>query len=145
MNKIVSFGIFLMLVACQNKLSQEELTLLKGYWEIEKVTLANGQTKEYNVNTTIDYIELKELSGYRKKVYPKFDGTFDTSNDAEQFTIIVQQDRFEIHYKSELSEWVEVLKSLDENSFSVTNTENITYYYKRFEPINVDNNGKAKK
>ena len=138
MNKIVSFGIFLMLVACQNKLSQEDLTLLKGYWEIEKVTLANGQTKEYNVNTTIDYIELKELSGYRKKVYPKFDGTFDTSNDAEQFTIIVQQDRFEIHYKSELSEWVEVLKSLDENSFSVTNTENITYYYKRFEPINVD-------
>ena len=67
MNKIVSFGIFLMLVACQNKISQEELTLLKGYWEIEKVTLANGQTKEYNVNTTLDYIEVKELSGYRKK------------------------------------------------------------------------------
>jgi hypothetical protein len=138
MNKVVSFGIFLMLVACQNKVSQEELTLLNGYWEIEKVTLANGQTKEYKVNTTVDYIEVKELSGYRKKVYPKFDGTFDTSNDAEQFTIIVQQDRFEIHYKNELSEWVEVLKSLDGNSFSVTNTENITYYYKRFEPINVD-------
>lgn len=138
MNKIVSFGIFLMLVACQNKVLQEELILLKGYWEIEKVTLANGQTKEYNVNTTVDYIELKELSGYRKKVYPKFDGTFDTSNDAEQFTIIVQQDRFEIHYKNELSEWVEVLKSLDEYSFSVTNAEDITYYYKRFEPINVN-------
>ena len=138
MNKVVTFGIFLMLVACQNKVSQEELTLLNGYWEIEKVTLANGQTKEYKVNTTIDYIEVKELSGYRKKVYPKFDGTFDTSNDAEQFTIIVQQDRFEIHHKSELSEWAEVLKSLDENSFSVTNAENITYYYKRFEPINVN-------
>ena len=138
MNKIVSFGIFLMLVACQNKVLQEELILLKGYWEIEKVTLANGQTKVYNVNTTVDYIELKELSGYRKKVYPKFDGTFDTSNDAEQFTIIVQQDRFEIHYKNELSEWVEVLKSLDEYSFSVTNAEDITYYYKRFEPINVN-------
>ena len=65
MNKIVSFGIFLMLVACQNKLSQEELPLLNGYWEIEKVTLANGQTKEYNVNNTVDYIELKELSVYR--------------------------------------------------------------------------------
>ena len=138
MNKIVFFGIFLMLVACQNKLSQEDLTLLNGYWEIEKVTLANGQTKEYKVNTTVDYIEVKDRAGYRKKVYPKFDGTFDTSNDAEQFTIIVQQDRFEMHYKSELSEWVEVLKSLNGNSFSVTNTENITYYYKRFEPINVD-------
>ncbi len=138
MNKIVSFVIFLILVACQNKVSQEELNLLNGYWEIEKVTLANGQTKEYKMNTTVDYIELKELSGYRKKVYPKFDGTFDTSNDAEQFTIIMQQDRFEMHYKSELSAWVEVLISLDDSSFSVTNTENITYYYKRFEPINVD-------
>ena len=138
MNKVVSFGIILMLVACQNKVSHEELTLLNGYWEIEKVTLANGQTKEYKVNTTVDYIEVKELSGYRKKVYPKFDGTFDTSNDAEQFTIIARQDRFEVHSKSELSQWVEVLKSLDEHSFSVTNAENITYYYKRFEPINVD-------
>lgn len=138
MNKVVFFGIFLLLVACQNKISQEELTLLNGYWEIDKVTMANGQTKEYKVNTTIDYIEVKELSGYRKKVYPKFDGTFDTSDDAEHFTIIMQQDRFEIHYKSELSEWVEVLKSLDSSSFSVTNTENITYYYKRFEPINMD-------
>ena len=138
MNKIVSFGIFLMLVACQNKVSQEELTLLNGYWEIEKVTLANGQTKEYSVNTTVDYIEVTGMSGYRKKVYPKFDGTFDTSNDAEQFTIGRQQDSFEIHYKSELSEWVEVLESLDGNSFSVTNTEQITYYYKRFEPINVN-------
>ena len=138
MNKIVPFGIFLMLVACQNKISQEKLSFLNGYWEIEKVTLANGQTKEYKVNTTVDYIEVTELSGYRKKVYPKFDGTFDTSNDAEQFTFILQQDSIEMHYKSELSEWVEVLESLDEDSFSVTNTENITYYYKRFEPINVD-------
>ncbi|MGB5498887.1 MAG: hypothetical protein WBM77_08165 [Maribacter sp.] len=138
MNKVVSLGIFLLLVACQNKVTQEELTLLNGYWEIEKVTLANGQTKEYKVNTTVDYIEVKEKAGFRKKVYPQFDGTFDTSNDAEQFTIIMRQDKFEIHYKSELSEWLEVLKSLDSNSFSVTNTENITYYYKRFEPINVD-------
>jgi len=138
MNKVVSLGIFLLLVACQNKVTQEELTLLNGYWEIEKVTLANGQTKEYKVNTTVDYIEVNDKAGFRKKVYPKFDGTFDTSNDAEQFTISMRQDKFEIHYKSELSEWLEVLKSLDSSSFSVTNTENITYYYKRFEPINVD-------
>ena len=139
MNKFISFGIFLLVVACQNKISQEELTLLNGYWEIEKVSLPDGQTKEYKVNTTVDYIELNELSGYRKKVYPKFDGTYDTSNDTEQFKIVKQEDHFEIHYKTELSEWDEVLISLDEDSFSVTNAENISYYYKRFEPINVKN------
>jgi len=132
----MSFGIFLLLVGCQNKVSQEELTLLNGYWEIEKVILPDGQTKEYKVNTAVDYIEVQDLSGFKKKVYPKFDGTFDTSNDAEKFTILEQQDGFEIHYKSELSEWSEIIKSLTMNSFSVTNAENITYSYKRFEPIN---------
>ncbi|MBT8297496.1 MAG: hypothetical protein KJO52_04105 [Maribacter sp.] len=138
MNKIAVFGIFILLLACQNKIAEQELALLNGYWEIEKVILANGQIKEYNVNTTVDYIELKDLSGFRKKVYPKFDGSFDTSNDAEYFTIINRKDHFEINYKNELSEWIEVLKTLDENSFSVTNTENITYKYKRFKPISVN-------
>ncbi len=133
----MSFGIFLLLVSCQNKVSQEELTLLNGYWEIERVILSDGQTKEYKVNTTVDYIEVQDLSGFKKKVYPKFDGTFDTSNDAENFTILKQKDGFEIYYKSELSEWSEVIKSLTKNSFSVSSAENITYVYKRFVPINV--------
>jgi pectate lyase len=137
MHKIALIGFLLLLVACQNKISEQELSLLNGYWEIDKVTLANGQIKEYKVNTTVDYIELKDLSGYRKKVYPKFDGSFDTSNDAEYFTILDKKDHFEIYYKSELSEWVEILNTLDENTFTVTNTENITYNYKRFKPISV--------
>ncbi len=134
----MSFGIFLLLVGCLNKISQEELNHLNGYWEIERVLLPNGQTKEYKVNTAVDYIEVSDFSGFRKKVYPKFDGTFDTSNDAENFTILERQDGFEIHYRSELSEWSEIIESLTKNSFSVTNAENITYSYKRFEPVNVN-------
>ena len=135
MKKIVAFAVLIFLVACQKKVSEEELSLLNGYWEIEKVTMANGQTKEYSVNTAVDYIEIKELSGFRKKVYPKFDGTFDTSNDAEKFSIVQKEGRFEIHYKTKLSEWIEILESLSNDSFTVTNAENITYNYKRFEPV----------
>lgn len=137
MGKHLSLVIVLLLLGCHNRISSENLILLNGYWEIEKVILPNGETKEYELNTTIDYIEIKDLSGFRKKVYPKFDGTFDTSNDAELFSIVAQNDGFEIHYKTELSTWIEVLKTLSENSFSVTNAEQITYYYKRFEPVNV--------
>ena len=135
MKNIVTFGIFILLVACQNKVSEEELSPLNGYWEIEKVTMANGQTREYKVNTVVDYIEVRESSGFRKKVYPKFDGTFDTSNDAEKFSIVQKKNKFELHYKTKLSEWIEVLESLGNDSFTVTNTENITYDYKRFEPV----------
>lgn len=137
MKRIVAFGFFILVSGCQNKVTQEDIALLNGYWEIEKVTMANGQTKDYKVNTTIDYIKIKDLSGFKKKVYPKFDGTYDTSNDAEMFTIVGMNNDFEIHYKNELSEWVEKINSIDDSRFSVTNEENITYFYKRFEPFKV--------
>ena len=137
MKRLLLFGIFVLLSACQNKISQEDLTLLNGYWEIEKVIMANGQTKTYTINTTVDYIEVKELSGFRKKVYPNLDGTFDTSNDVEKFNLTERSNGFEMHYKTKLSEWVETLEALNENSFSVTNADKITYSYKRFKPVNV--------
>ncbi|EAR01007.1 hypothetical protein [Maribacter sp. HTCC2170] len=137
MKKVVSLVLLLLIMACKNEVSQDKLILLNGYWEIEKVVMANGQTKEYNINTTIDYIELNDLSGFRKKVYPKLDGTYDTTDDAEHFTIVAQKGAFEIRYQTDLSKWIELLKSLDKNSFSVINSENITYHYKRFEPINI--------
>lgn len=137
MKRLLFFGILVMLSACQRKVSQADLAHLNGYWEIEKVIMANGQTKTYTINTTVDYIEVKGLSGFRKKVYPNLDGTFDTSNDVEKFNLIEEPNGFEMHYKTKLSEWIEKLDALNENSFSVTNAEHITYSYKRFKPINV--------
>lgn len=137
MKRLLFFGFLFTLTACQNKVTQEDLPFLNGYWEIEKVNMPDGQTKEYTINTTVDYIEMKDLSGFRKKVYPKLDGTFDTSNDIEKFTVTEQSNVYEIHYKTNLSEWVETINTLNEDSFSVTNSDKITYKYKRFEPINV--------
>ncbi|MCK5442389.1 MAG: hypothetical protein KAJ23_10900 [Maribacter sp.] len=136
MEKTMAMGVFLLLVGCKNEVSQEDIALLNGYWEIDEVTMVDGKTKSYTVSTTIDYIEIKELSGYRKKVYPKFDGTYDTSNDAEPFTIVSKDDIFEIHYENELSKWVEKIESLDYVSFTVVNEEGVNYTYKRFIPIN---------
>jgi hypothetical protein len=136
MERAMVMGVFLLLVGCKNEVSQEDIALLNGYWEIDKVTMINGKTKSYTVSMTIDYIEIKKLSGYRKKVYPKFDGTYDTSNDAEPFTIVSKDDKFEIHYENELSKWVEKIESIDEVSFTVINEEGVNYKYKRFIPIN---------
>ncbi|MBD0778738.1 hypothetical protein HPE56_13125 [Maribacter sp. ANRC-HE7] len=137
MKRLLFFGFLSLMTACQKNVSQEDLPFLNGYWEIAKVNMPDGQTKEYTINTTVDYIEMKDLSGFRKKVYPKLDGTFDTSNDTEEFTVVNQNNIIELHYKTNLSEWVETLNTLDQDSFSVTNTDKITYTYKRFQPIKV--------
>ncbi|PHQ62030.1 MAG: hypothetical protein COC08_02655 [Maribacter sp.] len=128
---------FFFIFGCAHKVSEEDLRNLNGYWEIQRVTFADGKVKEYKVNPSLDYIQIDGLNGFRKKVYPKFDGTYDTTNDAEFFEIISYESNFEFNYKNELSQWKETIISLSTNKFSVIDKENITYEYKRFEPINV--------
>lgn len=121
---------------CTTSVSEEDLTMLNGYWEIEQVTFADGSTKEFNVNPTVEYIEMEALKGFRKKMQPKFDGTYTTSNDAELFTIIKSDEHFEFQYNNDMSTWKEKIISISDDSFSVENKEAITYTYKRFKPIN---------
>ena len=135
MKQLFSLGAILLFIGCSNSISKEDLNLLNGYWEIEKVTFANGDSKEFKVSTTIDYIEIKTSKGFRKKMQPKFDGSYATSNDAEPFSIIEKESSYEFHYKNGLSEWTEKITSLSQNNFSVINKDTITYSYKRFQPI----------
>ena len=138
MRHLYTLILCLALVGCRDKIEKSDLNLITGYWEIEKVTLPDGSKKEYPVNTSIDYMEVNGLKGFRKKVQPKFNGTYDTSNDAELFTIYERDGVFIMNYKTELSEWQEKIVSLSENNLSLSSEDNITYHYKRFEPINID-------
>ncbi len=134
-----AFLIFITLITgCTSPIAKEKLNILNGYWEITEVEFADGQKKTYKVNPSVDYIELKEMKGFKKKVHPKFDGTYDTSNDAELFTLVEKDGVFAFYYKNDLSEWHERLIVLEENQFSITNENDITYTYKRYEPIKIE-------
>lgn len=137
MKQIASIIVFFVFFGCATKIAEEDIQNLNGYWEIEKVTFANGQTKDFTVNPSVDYMELEGLKGFRKKMQPKFDGSYTTSNDAELFTIVAKDEKFEFHYKNKMSAWSEKITILSENTFSVVNQDTITYTYKRFQPINV--------
>jgi hypothetical protein len=137
MDKYFVLAILLLSMGCSENITIEDLEKLNGYWEIDLVTFPDGKTKEYTVSTSVDYIKLEGLEGFRKKVQPKLNGTFETSNDAEIFLISKEKEGFFINYKTELSEWSERLKKLKSDSFSVINSEKIEYQYKRFEPISI--------
>ncbi len=122
---------------CTSKVTNEDLKHLNGYWEIEKVAFPDGETKTYTVNPNIDYIEWDGTKGFRKKMQPKFDGSYTTSNDAEPFTIIQTKGAFEFYYKNEMSEWKEQILSVSKEQFSVINQDTLTYTYKRFHPIEI--------
>lgn len=132
------FLLMLLGVSCTDRIALEDLHYLNGYWEIQEVEFPNGNKKEYPMNTVVDYIELNENNGFRKKMVPRFDGTFETSDDAEPFNIVEENGVFYLRYENPLSEWQERLLSLSGDSFSVENPEGILYRFKRFEPIKLD-------
>ena len=138
MRRILYFLLILMLWACNDSsVNENDLHYLNGYWEISEVEFPDGSIKEYGMNPSIDFIQLKDDKGYRKKMKPKFDGTYDTSKDVEGFTVSNANETIILRYSTELSEWEEKLMQLDSVSFSVTNQEGVTYKYKRFEPIKI--------
>ncbi|GLB52305.1 hypothetical protein NBRC110019_13440 [Neptunitalea chrysea] len=127
------------ILGCSKQITEIDLSNLNGYWEIDKVVTSDGATKQYQVNTTVDYLELKDsLSGFRKKMYPTLNGTYKTNSDAEFFTIIKENKDYYFDYKTSMDEWKEKLLKVDKDHFSISNDSGNTYYYKRFEPINIE-------
>jgi len=143
--RVLFVVIVLIFTGCSQNISRDDLRFLNGYWEIKEVKFPDGTKKEYKVNVMVDYIELEGMNGLRKKVRPKFDGTFVASEDSENFKLIKKGKGFEMYYTNKLSDWTERLKSISEDSFTVSTMDNISYTYQRFHNINVTGNGEKEK
>jgi len=130
--------LLLILVACAQQPS-EQLNHINGYWEIEEVIMPDGQNKVYKFSNTVDYIEINEnLKGFRKKLKPQLNSTYNTSQDAEAIKAIIQGDSLVLHYSTAFDTWKETVLHVDEKTLKVQNENNILYLYKRYEPINLN-------
>jgi len=116
-----------------------DLSHLEGYWEIKTVTLKDGTIKDYTFSNTIDFLSLTDsLTGIRKKMKPVFNGTFETSNNAELFNIKTVNDSVNVYYKTAFDTWKETILSLSENELVVSNQNDAIFTYKRYEPITLN-------
>lgn len=138
MKKLIPLFITMVFFACKKEgVSEADVHFLNGYWEISEVKFPDGAVKNYGINQNIDFIHLENGEGYRKKMQPKLNGTFTTSNAMEYFTLAPTKEAITLLYKSDFSEWEEQLVHIDSLTFSVTNSEGVRYTYKRFEPIKI--------
>ena len=80
--------ISLLFVSCNKTISASDIPKLNGYWEIEKVVFPDGNDKEYSINDTFDYFQIKNNKGIRKKVMPQLDGSFIVNDVFETIEII---------------------------------------------------------
>lgn len=126
------------IIACKKPLDDNQLQHINGYWEIKEVKAPDADPKEYTANTVVDYFEIKDRNGFRQKVSPQLDGTFQTNTIQEKVQIIDSIGKTFIKYQTTYAKWVEELVELDENNMTIINENDIKYFYQRFQPLKID-------
>lgn len=127
----------LLLVSCKQDITEKELAKVNGYWEIEKAELPDGSKKEYKVNTTIDFFEIKGKKGFRKKVMPQLDGTYLMNDLSEKIEVITNDGEVMLSYTTPYAKWKETVISISDEQLVVKNDQDIEYHYKKPKPFSV--------
>lgn len=137
-NIILTLFTAVLFVSCQEKKAEKfDVNLLNGYWEIEEVTMADGSKKEYKMNETIDFFEVKNEIGFRKKVAPQFDGTYLVNDADEKIKIEKTAEGTYISYKTDYATWKEKILTLTKEQLILENKQHIKYQYKKPIPFSV--------
>ncbi len=118
-------------LSCKQTITETDLQYLNGYWEIEKVTLPDGDTKEYKVNETIDYFQIAQKKGFRSKVMPQIDGSYLTNDIKESVQVSLKDGSATLNYKTTYAKWNEEIITLSKDHFVVKNAQDLEYHYKR--------------
>jgi len=134
---VVLLFMSVMALSCGHNVSSEDLTKLNGYWEIQEAVMADGAKKEYPVNPTIDYFELKGKTGFRKKVMPQFDGTYRVNDLSEKIEVLQKDGKTFISYATEYAKWKEEILELNDKELVLKNQHDIEYHYKKPKPFSV--------
>ncbi|HET8753569.1 MAG TPA: hypothetical protein VFM59_04340 [Salinimicrobium sp.] len=127
-----------LLMGCNQKSVEEKIENLNGYWEIKTAELPDGKIKEYRISSVVDYIEIEDSEGFRKKMQPQFDGGFLTSDDVEMIQVKVENDSINLYYTTAYNSWKETLLSSEEDEIEILNEDGIIYTYKRFTPYSLE-------
>jgi hypothetical protein len=136
MNKYIGGLILAFLITgCNNQDPAEQLDHLNGYWEIERVEFSKDSIREFKINENVDFIDIKDGTGFRKKVRPQFDGTYTVTNDEEKVVAKIEEGKLNLYYTTPFDSWKETVIMADEDKLSIKNNRGIIYHYQRFTPL----------
>lgn len=125
----------LCITGCNKQDPKEQLQHLDGYWEITKVEISKDSIREYGFNELIDFFELEDGNGFRKKVKPQLDGSYQITQDAEKVEARIEEDQLYLYYSTLYDNWKEKVLLAEEKSLKLENERGIIYHYKRFTPF----------
>ncbi len=127
--------IYLSFANCTSPKPETFIPFFEGYWEIDHVVMADGSKKAYKFNPIIDFFEVKDSIGIRKKLQPKLDGTFISTNDSEHFTFKIENDSLYMYYKTPQASWKEAVLNASKTVLIVKNQTGNIYHYRPYQKI----------
>jgi len=136
--QLLALLLIISLNSCKSDVSTY-IPFIEGYWEIVSVTKDQKKVKEFKISESIDYFKVNEdLSGYRKKVTPRFDGAFEMSQHQSEFTLSIDESQLWIQYDNNAVFFREEIIRANESSLIISNNDGFIYTYKPYEPLIFD-------
>lgn len=134
--KLIIILVLALSFSCEEKRNvEEQLNSISGYWEIEKVEISQDSARTYTTNPNVDYFEIEDKKGFRKKVKPKLDGTYTVTDDSEKIVAKIEDDSIRLYYSTPYAHWKETVISAGNNKMSIKNKDGMIYHYRRFTPL----------
>ena len=116
------------------------IEFINGYWEIENVYNNGKLLKEFKISQEIDYFRINnDLSGFRKKLKPNFNGSYTTSKDQLNFKLEIKfNKRLMIVYEDNNTIFVEEITKVNKTNLSIKKDKGMVYNYKVYKPLELN-------
>ena len=135
MKRLIALLFITTLISCQSDVNSY-IPFIEGYWEIVSVTKDQKKIKDYKMSGSIDYFKVNpDLSGYRKKMTPRFDGAFEMSQHESNFTLSVIDHHLWLNYTNNGVSYREEIIRANNSSLVISNADGFLYTYKPYEPL----------
>ena len=106
-----------------------DTSLLNGYWIIDHVS-KNNEVFELNDIVLVDFYNIIDGSGWRKKVKPLINNTYQSSNSTVFFKLFRNNKKISLIFKTPWDKWEEELIKLDSISL-ILKIKDKAYHYNR--------------
>ncbi|HET8885463.1 MAG TPA: lipocalin family protein [Salinimicrobium sp.] len=132
MKKLLLLITICLAFGCQKNNPQEQLKNINGYWEISEVEASGKLVKKYGFNSAVDFFEIEENEGIRKKLQPQLNGSYIANNSEEKVTAKIENDSLRLYYDTGFDQWKETVLKADETELVLKNQYDKIFYYHKF-------------
>lgn len=132
MHKFFFISLLILCLGCKNKITPNKLDLLNGYWSIDYITHNNETFYPKGASKLLDFYEVNNREGVRKKIQPQLDDKFLVTDDLNNFKIIFKDENCYLNFRTVWDQWQEKIVVLSKKKLILEHQEK-RYHYKKFD------------